>query len=51
VVPQLSAERGHLRSPRDPVPGLPTVRGLEFLLGGSVSHVEIVGSRRYGQHA
>jgi hypothetical protein len=46
VVAQLSTERGHLWSPRDPVFGFPTVRGLEFLLGERVSHVEIVSPRR-----
>ena len=46
VVAQPASERGHLRPPRHPVLGLPAVRGLELLLGESVSHVEIVSGRR-----
>jgi hypothetical protein len=46
VVAQLSTEERHLRSPWNPVVRFPAVRGIELLLGESVTHVEIVKGRR-----
>jgi hypothetical protein len=44
VVAQPPPELGQLRSPRDMIFGFPAVRGLELLLGGIRSQVDIVES-------